>query len=60
MEYTLVYDSDEKVFIGKVNDMIANGWETEGGVAITSDGTFFQAMISFEDEDDDLLTGQEL
>lgn len=60
MEYTLVSDKDEKVFIGKVNDMITNGWESEGGVAISSDGTFYQAMILFDDEDDDLLTGQEL
>lgn len=59
MEYTLVSANDEKVFIGKVNDLINQGWETEGGVAITSDGTFYQAMISFDDEDDD-LTGQEL
>lgn len=60
MEYTLVSDTDKKNFIDKVNDMIANGWETEGGVAITTDGTLYQAMISFEDEDDDLMTGQEL
>ena len=50
MEYTLVSSKDEKEFIGKVNEMIENGWETEGGVTITSDGTFYQSMILFEDE----------
>jgi hypothetical protein len=40
MEYSLVSAKDEKEFIAKVNQMNENGWETEGRVAITSDGTF--------------------
>lgn len=60
MEYSLVSAKDEKEFIGKVNEMIEVGWETEGGVAITSDGTFYQAMIMFEDESDEFDQGEEL
>ncbi|MBS1551236.1 MAG: DUF1737 domain-containing protein [Bacteroidetes bacterium] len=60
MEYSLVSAKDEKEFIGKVNEMIEVGWETEGGVAITSDGTFYQAMIMFEDEGDEFDQGEEL
>lgn len=59
MEYTLVSSKDEKEFIGKVNDLIAGGWETEGGVSVSQDGTFYQAMLLFDDNDD-LMTGEEL
>lgn len=59
MEYTLVSSKDEKEFIGKVNDLISAGWESEGGVSISPDGTFYQAMLLFDDNDD-LMTGEEL
>ena len=59
MEYTLVSSKDEKEFIDKVNEMITGGWESEGGVAISSDGTFYQAMLLFDDNDD-LMNGEEL
>lgn len=60
MEYSLVSAKDEKEFIAKVNQMIENGWETEGGVSITSDGTFYQSMILFEDDADEFDQGEEL
>lgn len=60
MEYSLVSSKDEKEFIGKVNEMIEIGWETEGGVAISSDGTFYQSMILFEDDGDEFDQGEEL
>ena len=46
----------------KVNDMIISGWETEGGVAIGSDGTLYQAMILFDEFDDenDIAQAEEL
>jgi hypothetical protein len=60
MEYTIVSDSDEKILIEKVNEMFGQGWETEGGVAISPDGVFYQAMILFDEEGDEFETGQEL
>ncbi len=62
MEYTLVSAGDEKTLIQKVNDLIISGWETEGGVAIGSDGTLYQAMILFDDFDDenDIAQAEEL
>ena len=48
------------MLISKVNEMLAEGWETEGGVAISAAGTFYQAMILFDDEGDEFETGQEL
>ncbi len=60
MEYTVVSATDEKTLIEKVNDLFEQGWETEGGVAVSSDGVFLQAMILFDDEGDEFETGQEL
>ena len=60
MEYTIVSADDEKMLISKVNEMLAEGWETDGGVAISAAGTFYQAMILFDDEGDEFETGQEL
>lgn len=60
MEYTIVSADDEKLLISKVNEMFEDGWESEGGVAISSNGTFYQAMILFDDEGDEFETGQEL
>jgi hypothetical protein len=60
MEYTIVSSGDEKSLIEKINDMFEDGWETEGGVAISTDGTFYQAMILFDDEGDEFETGEEL
>ena len=60
MEYTIVSSTDEKSLIEKINDMFEEGWETEGGVAISADGTFYQAMILFDDEGDEFETGEEL
>jgi hypothetical protein len=60
MEYSIVSASTDKELIEKVNDMFAQGWETEGGVTVSHDGTFYQAMILFDDEGDEFETGQEL
>ena len=60
MEYTIITAGDDKLLIDKVNEMLAEGWETEGGVAVTSEGVFCQAMILFDDEGDEYETGEEL
>lgn len=60
MEYTLVSAGDERTLIDKVNEMFEDGWETEGGVAVTTEGTLLQAMIRFDEDEDDYETGQEL
>ncbi len=60
MEYTIVSAKDDKSLIEKVNDMIEQGWETEGGVFISSDGTFYQSMILLDDDLDEFETGEEL
>lgn len=60
MEYSIVSAASDKELIEKVNDLFAQGWETEGGVSISPDGTFYQAMIMFDDEGDEFETGQEL
>lgn len=60
MEYSIVSAATDKELIEKVNDMFAQGWETEGGVIVSHDGTFYQAMILFDDEGDEFETGQEL
>ncbi len=59
MEYTIVSAEDERSLIEKVNDMLEEGWETEGGVSISPDGTFFQAMINFDDEGDEFEDGED-
>ncbi len=60
MEYSIVSAATDKELIEKVNDLFSQGWETEGGVSISPDGTFYQAMIMFDDEGDEFETGQEL
>ena len=60
MVYTIVCAKDVKTLIDNINDMIANGWETEGGVAIASDGTYCQAMLLWDEDGDEFETGQEL
>ncbi len=60
MEYTIVSSPDEKSLIEKVNNYFEEGWETEGGIAIAPNGTFYQAMILFDDEGDEFETGEEL
>ncbi|MBK8550567.1 MAG: DUF1737 domain-containing protein [Ignavibacteria bacterium] len=60
MEYTIVNASDDKALIEKVNEMFEQGWETEGGVAISPEGVLYQAMILFDDEGDEFETGEEL
>lgn len=60
MEYTIVSAKDDKSLIIMVNDMIEQGWETEGGVFISNDGTFYQTMILFDDDMDEFDTGEEL
>lgn len=59
MEYTIVSANDDKSLTSQVNEMIEQGWETEGGIAI-SEGVFYQAMILFDDEGDEFEEGQEL
>lgn len=61
MEYKIVSAGDEKSLTDIVNDMLDEGWETEGGLAISPDGNFYQAMILFDDDDgDEYETGEEL
>ncbi len=60
MEYNIVSSNDDKSLVVKINEMIEDGWETEGGVAISSDGNFYQAMLLFDDDGDEFETGEEL
>lgn len=57
MEYRIVSGDTEKELVVHVNEMIEIGWETEGGVAISPDGRFYQAMILL-DEDEDFEKGE--
>ena len=49
MEYDVVYASSVEGLIKKVNQMIAEGWQLQGGVTVsTQDGTeyyFYQAVV---------------
>jgi len=49
MEYDVVYASSVEGLIKKVNQMIAEGWQLQGGVTVsTQDGTeyyFYQAVM---------------
>lgn len=60
MEYTIVTANDDKSLIAQINEMIEQGWETEGGIAISPEGNFYQAMLMFDDEGDEFETGEEL
>ncbi|MBK8983124.1 MAG: DUF1737 domain-containing protein [Ignavibacteria bacterium] len=60
MEYTIVTASSNEELVKKVNEMLNQGWETEGGVAISQDGNYHQAMILFEDMTNEFETGEEL
>ena len=60
MEYTIVSAATDKELSAKVNDLISQGWETEGGVAISPDGVFYQSMILFDDMGDEFQTGEEI
>ncbi len=60
MEYKIVSAGDEKSLTDIINEMIEDGWETEGGVAISPDGNFYQAMLLFDEEGDEFETGEEL
>lgn len=53
MEYIIVSAEDDKSLTEKVNNLFEEGWETEGGIAISPDGSFYQAMILFEDDFDE-------
>lgn len=60
MEYTIVTADSNSELVKKVNEMLNQGWETEGGVAISQDGTFHQAMILIDDVSDEYAEGEEL
>lgn len=49
MEYDVVYASSVEGLIKKVNQMIAEGWQPQGGVTVsTQDDTeyyFYQAVV---------------
>ncbi|MFZ1320668.1 MAG: DUF1737 domain-containing protein [Ignavibacteria bacterium] len=60
MEYTIVTADSNSELVKKVNEMLNQGWETEGGVAISQDGNFHQAMILFDDVSDEYAEGEEL
>lgn len=60
MEYTIVTADSNSELVKKVNEMLNQGWETEGGVAISQDGIFHQAMILFDDVSDEYAEGEEL
>ncbi len=60
MEYKIVGAGDEKSLTDIINEMIEDGWETEGGVAVAPDGNFYQAMLLFDEDGDEFETGEEL
>lgn len=60
MEYTVVTAKDLKSLIDNINDMINQGWETEGGVTVSPDGTYCQAMLLWDEEGDEFETGEEI
>ncbi|HQY21059.1 MAG TPA: DUF1737 domain-containing protein [Ignavibacteria bacterium] len=60
MEYTIVTADSNSELVKKVNEMLNQGWETEGGVAISQDGNFHQAMILFDDVNEEFADGEEL
>ena len=60
MDYTIVWGNNPEELIKRVRELIEAGWETEGGVAIGTDGRLYQALIRFDNEFDEYETGQEL
>jgi hypothetical protein len=60
MEYTIVSGANDLELIKRVTELFETGWETEGGVTISPEGRFYQAMIRFDDEGDEYSAGQEL
>ncbi len=60
MEYTIVSGATDLELIKRVTELFETGWETEGGVVISPDGRFYQAMLRFDDEGEEFQAGQEL
>ena len=45
MQYTILVTRDLQELIEKVNEHIKVGWKPQGGVCITADDYYYQAMI---------------
>ena len=45
MQYTILMASTLKALIETVNEHIELGWKPQGGVCVTADDYYFQAMI---------------
>ena len=47
MEYTLVRESSYSELERKTNSLINRGWIPQGGIAISDNGFYVQAMIKY-------------
>jgi hypothetical protein len=45
MEYQIVGASVVSYLVDIVRRLVADGWESQGGIAVDSEGTWYQAMI---------------
>lgn len=51
-EYTLVYKGDDMTsFIERVQNKILDGWQPLGGVQVTGNYNYYQAMVKFIEEE---------
>jgi len=48
MNYTIVIEPQVVDLLEKVNELIEQGWQVSGGVAVTHDAHFCQAMTKPE------------
>ena len=47
MLYTLVRENSAKELIEKVTSLIERGWIPQGGIAVSDNGFYIQAMIKY-------------
>jgi hypothetical protein len=45
MKYTVVRENSTKELLEKVNSLIERGWIPQGGIAVSDNGFYVQAMI---------------
>jgi hypothetical protein len=63
MEYNIASSDTIDDLENNVNEMIDDGWEPSGGLTISPDGIYLQAMVRFDedmDEFEDYEEGEEL
>jgi hypothetical protein len=63
MEYTIASSDTIDELENTVNEMLDDGWEPSGGLTISHDGVYLQAMVRYDDELDefeDYEEGEEL